>query len=101
MITKFKLYEEINQNEPEEGDYVICSEYEKDIKDFIENNVGQYVHYEVGARYPYDIEYNIPDNIIKIYFENNCRRFSFDEIKYWSKDKDELESFLAAKKYNL
>ena len=107
MITKFKLYEAINQGEPEEGDYVICKEVENysigppSIKDFVENNIGQFVDFTVGLIYAYIVKYeNVPDEIEEN-FEKNCRRFNIIEIKYWSKNRKDLEELLAIKKYNL
>jgi len=33
--------------------------------------------------------------------KQNCRRVNRDEIIKWSKNKDDLETFLSVKKYNL
>ncbi len=46
MITKFKLYEQLNINEPQIGDYVLCDEVDSEIirVDFIRNNIGKIVY---------------------------------------------------------
>ena len=109
MITKFKIYEAINQGKPEVGDYVICDDIlaEGPVKNFILNNIGKYITYNKNTHYSYIIEYdNIPNDIIQKFKKNafhgdNCKRMGIDEIKYWSKDKEELEEILAENKYNL
>ena len=106
MITNFKMFETINENSPEIGDYVICneidSEFEDEINLFISNNVGEFVRFDIyDAKYPYYIYYeNAPDNL-KVYFFNNARNMRIDEISYWSKNKEELELILKSKKFNL
>lgn len=47
------------------GYYVLCKEGgsgSKTISNFIENNIGKYLYYHKGAKYPYCIEYeNVPE----------------------------------------
>ena len=102
MITNFKIFEEINQGELEIGDYVICEESINDnLKDFISNNIGSFSGFsEKGHPYIYIIKYeNVPDFLLeRDWFNNNCRRMCRREIKYWSKNIEDLESILAVKK---
>jgi len=110
MITKFKLYESINKGKLKIGDYVICddkSDVPEHSIEFIKNNIGKYVKFITNSVYSYIIEYeNIPNECKSEFEENmfndiNCRRMELKEIKYWSKDKKELEEVLAANKYNI
>lgn len=101
MITKFKLFENINEDEPEVGDYVLCEEDEDTTFDFTKNKIGKYCMNSEDIDYPYYIEYdNIPDNL-QIFFTDNCRLMMKNEIKYWSKDKNELEAILSTNKFNI
>ena len=102
MITKFKIYElmnEISTGEPEIGDYVIINwgytidfnDVQK-LRDHIENNIGKIIDYGFATYY---VKYkNLPR-------ENKIIQISKDYIKHWSKNKEELELILATKKYNL
>lgn len=114
MITKFKIFEvrwDTYQDSPliedlEIGDYVICYEQMELIRDFISNNVGQYVMDRgFDEKFRYLIKYeNIPTSISDYLTDDgnkNCRRMASYEIVKWSKNKEELEAELAAKKYNL
>jgi len=104
MITKFKIFENFNINEPEIGDYVICFEYTDDIEllDFISKNIGKYVGKyfdpDIDDGCTYDIKYlNTPKNLIN-YFnyqgKSAKRLYNKNEILYWSKYKKDLEKFL-------
>ena len=119
-FTESKIYLKTYENfkkEPEAGDYVICNEnnnLSSNICNFISNNIGKIVYYinndefkkyNVQKDYRYIIEYdNIPANI-QTYFSytvaEDCRRMSRDEIIYWSKNREDLEAIIDAKKYNL
>ena len=120
MITKFKLFEEINVGEPKVGDYVICEEIPQstpkfqyaDVIEFLKNNIGKIkkISYnpdpnlEGVERYSYIVAYNnIPLSLITYFLsgKNNARRMFKDNIIYWSKDRDELETILLSKKYNV
>ena len=106
MITKFKLYEAINQNKPEKGDYVVC-EFPSD--SFFDTELFKYINIDKIGRIV-----NITDafELHLIEYEDLPKKYSTDShigqryisdehIKYWSKSKEELEEFLATKKYNL
>ena len=119
---KYLIIYENFKKEPETGDYVICKEKslikDVDVCDFISNNIGRIFHYinndeldeySVSKDYRYIIKYdNVPANINK-YFRGmegfkqpeKSRRMSRDEIIYWSKNREDLEAILDAKKYNL
>lgn len=110
MITKFKIFEELNIGRPKLGDYVICGHMElystkPALVNFIENNIGILIK-EVrtdslkGFRVQY---FNVPSNIINNFGPgpSKIRYFSTDDIIYWSENKEELEEILATKKYNL
>lgn len=111
-----KQYEELNQKDPEIGDYVICSERymnnnfteEENINyEFLENNVGRYVKFQTGN---YLIQYeNIPPRIKDYYNHDddmtntipNVRRMHRNEIVVFSPNKEELEILMAQNKFNL
>jgi hypothetical protein len=87
-----------NSIKVEIGDYVICSEYDNDINFFIENNIGEVIDLNCG--YPYIVKYNNAPEGLKN--KNFHRRGMYkDEIKYVSKNKEDLESILLAKKFNI
>ena len=94
MITKFKIFESINEL-PIVGDYVIVDSKaafgsEKLIK-FYENNIGQII--DKNSNNWYDVKYDdkqLPLQIIEI-----------SGLKYWSHNKKELEDILINKKYNI
>jgi len=95
-----KTFEKINK--PKVGDYVICEIVDKYYKDsdFVNSNIGEIVEINIDRfqnnRLPVTVSYK--DYQGKIIDSIN---FEFDEIKYWSKDKSELEHIIASKKYNL
>lgn len=108
MITKFKVYESINQDELMSGCYVIVqsSNYKEELRDFIKNNIGYLKKISIYAgdrtrTKQCHVEYeNIPHEIID-FFEDNIRIFTSENIKYWSENKEELEKILAANKFNI
>jgi len=93
---------------PQIGDYVVCqdglspsSDNDNLLNDFMSNNIGVIVMYDPKSSYGYEIEYNnIPDNAME-YFSNNYILVSKSEIKFWSKNKEDVEAYLSGKKYNL
>lgn len=118
MITEFKIFESINVLEI--GDYVICNvsvnseitnsfyKKEQNYKEFIRNNIGQYVKNEPEYTFSYLISYEyIPNEfkgfIIKVDEFPNLQIVAVekDEILVYSKNKKDLEIKLAANKYNL
>ena len=112
MITKFKIYETLNQDAPEKGDYVIINwgytildaKNTQKLRDHIENSVGKVIDYGITSYlFPqppdkYDAYYIKYENLPR---ENKIIQISKQYIKYWSKNKEELELMLASKKYNL
>ena len=114
MITKFKLYEELNAGEPEVGDYVII---EKEYDDFEDKNNVNFINSSIGyiwkspGKSTHIVKYNnIPDNT-KQFFQysdysdglkiGNSIIVYNDDIKYWSKNKEDLEHVIQSKKYNI
>lgn len=104
-----KKYEQLKKNNPQVGDYVICedrgdSSATDNLLNFIENNIGQIVDYkEYYGVIPYEVQYIDRPESLKKYFhdDDKVRRYSLSEIKFWSKNKIDLEIILSAKKYNL
>ena len=110
-LRTYELYE----TKPEVGDYVICEESKiPKIKNFISNNIGRIFYYidtdvkkfSVCKDFRYIVEYdNVPEYITDffedVWTEKQSRRMSLDEIKHWSKNKEDLEVILNTKKYNL
>ena len=106
-----KAYEDMNTGEPEIGDYVIINTLsptgerylKQPLSDFINNNIGEIRWKEGGG---IDVKYfNIPEEI-KRYFNDNpvvdyIRKFPVSRVTHWSKNKEELEYLITAKKYNL
>jgi len=103
-----KKYKNINIEEPVYNDWVICAEVlntDKDLDNFISNNIGKIV----DIKYIYDInddQYTIkyddvPYTLEYRFTKLNTRLMYKNEIKYWSKNKEDLEIILQANKYNL
>ena len=96
MITKFKIFETLNLNgthleKLKDGDYVILSFRYFMTNDKLENKIGRLIR----VRRHYDeIDIDFGDGV-KLYGT------SISNVKYWSSDKEELETFIAAKKYNM
>ena len=98
---------------PKIGDYVLCEEAfstnsanNKAIDQFIMDNIGQYIKDNKAnnaVSFPYIIFYeNIPNNMkMKGVFIKGEREMSRNEIKHFSKNKEELEIILNSRKYNL
>lgn len=115
MITNFKIYEKL-ENKPELGDYVIVSiisdliqTYNDDEQDFIENHIGKIVEI---IKYPstiyYAVEYDIPKDFVPYpYYRTkysgwkSAWQFERKDLKYISKNKEDLIPIIDAKKYNL
>ena len=110
MITKFKIYEAVNQGEPEVGDYVIaeakCKQEYSDMETcnlIINNKIGKLVDIEYNRNFdpsPFKVKYDIifgydwdedKLEIIKV----DYLWFKKYEILYWSKNIEELESMSA------
>jgi len=120
-IDDSQLFEHINIGEPEINDYVLTYEYiyedpndshlNNDQKEYLESinfcdtHIGRicYLSYD---KYTYTIEYKYIPNHLRGYFINDCRKISRAEIKYWSKNKEDLSDeniklYLRSKKYNI
>jgi len=106
-----KFNESLNDGEIEIGDYVICDDSLlnsnnnfKKINDFISSSIGKYVEYEINIseKCPYTIKYyNIPQELNDYFYIEGRIRMKFSDIKYWSKDKKELEIILNSNKFNI
>ena len=107
MIVKFKLYESINEDKPEIGDYVICEDStngDKNLLEFENTHIGRiFADDHPLEEWNYLVKYeNFPFSLRSFFtFSENSRAFSLSEIKHWSKNKEDLEHVLNAKKYNL
>ena len=122
-----KLYEENIENKPKIGDYVICEDksiaLDEESKEFISNNIGKIIDeieqnkqcYIEQYKQCYIVKYDyntIPD-LSKRWFgsisktgyayskEEDSRVMFLNEIIKFSKNKEDLEDYLTAKKYNL
>lgn len=112
-----KIFDSYKSNTPQVGDYVICDEiadssddplYKKTVE-FELNNIGQIIKYIPSANYPYIVQYeNPPDELseffshgIILYNISNCRKMISNEIIYWSKDKEYLETIIKTMKFNI
>ena len=104
------LFEDVNSfdstfdSDPEIGDYVICDDYGT-LKSFLLNSMGKIV-YVLPDSEVYVVEYYCIPEEIKYRFntyndKHNCRYFSKEKIKYWSKDKQDLQKILDAQKFGL
>jgi hypothetical protein len=98
MITKFKIFETVNSDHLENikiGDYVILSHMMyKDGQPLIkfENKIGKLTR--VRQHYN-EIDIDFSKDIGKMF------GVSIFNIRFWSSDKEALEEFIAAKKYNI
>ena len=78
-----KLFEELNIEEPKVGDYIIISE--------LQDRIGQITN---------DFTHSLQTSY-ETKFGNSIWRINRTDIKYWSKNKEELESILVENKYNI
>lgn len=100
MITKFNLFEEVKEkgdkySVPEKGDYIICSDENfESLKNLIANNIGQIreIYTDKEGFKTISVYYNDSPEYITVWER---------EILYWSKNKEELEPYITANKYNL
>jgi len=115
MITKYKLYKNLNRV-PEIGDYVVCIDNNEKLFSFLSNNIGKYVFDSDSDEFPYYIQYenipeeiesefgdDIPDDKIDSEFDGTSggRQFSLKEIEYSSKNREDCVKYLKFKKFNL
>jgi len=110
--------ENINIVSPEIGDYVIVKmpEYQRIESNnrtpygFLNNNIGQIIDHSRSI-HGFLIKYNIDFNtcgFIKYHFQlredpDGCRNIFMEDILngYWSKNKEDMQFILDAKKYNI
>lgn len=91
MITKFKLFENINEGEVQVGDYILHkSRRDEGLYDILTTTIGQVL--SINGYREARVRFDSPINIMFI---------DLDRIEYWSKNREDLEAILAAKKYNL
>ena len=108
MIIKFKLYETLNQGEPKIGDYVICDinyGFLSIYVEFVSNSIGKI--FKKSEDCFYVKYYNIPEEILSDFkYSDYSERINVGnaifvhetDVLYWSKNKQDLEEFLATKK---
>jgi len=107
MIKEFILFEKLNQGKPEKGDYVIAANIKFYIGGFIRNlEIGKVDKLKVSSR-PVPAEGRLPARHLPsirykiIFLDSDFAWFYEDEIKYWSKDKEDLIPFLDVEKFGL
>lgn len=100
-----KIYEKYKEK-PEVGDYILTNyffigmnrSWAYEYKEFIHNNIGQIKKIEKTITVKYT---NIPQNILRFFDGNNAIQINYSDIIYFSKNKEDIEEILTAKKYNL
>ena len=113
------IFENFDETKPQIGDYVCTKDdthrtyaifdIRKKLDNFLSNNVGNIVdiEYESDVDYPYNVQYdNIPTELNHYFEDNNisrinCRRFDESEILFFSKNKEDVETYIEANKYNI
>jgi hypothetical protein len=112
MITKFKLFEDI-ENEMKIGDFVLINintSYNREYREFINNNLGKVVQIDpvedvFGKVYDYEVvvKYNkIPFELKKSFNSyNNKKRFLISKVVSFGKTPKDVEIRLNSNKYNL
>ena len=100
----------LNNSKPQIGDYVICDSNLWKF-DFFDTHIGKIVvppsGYSGGNPNLLYVKYdNIPVEVYNEYITTVMKNrsticFYIDQIKYWSKDKEDLIPFLNAKKFGL
>lgn len=107
---------------PKVGDYVLCQmygnenyfysrigyhrnnikEYQKDVNDFLDNNIGQIVEMTGYKGVPFRIKYlSTPDYVSDIFVDKEFIVTTRKGIKFYDKDIENLETKIDANKYNL
>jgi len=95
MIINFKLYE-MNEDKPEVGDYVICDgkyTLNPEYREFIDTHIGKLIRINISIKC-YVIEYFYPNR-------GSEYTINLEDIKYWSKNRNELEIILQTNKFNI
>ena len=115
--TYIKTYETHDANKPEIGDWAIVHvspNMDDELDVFLKKNIGKIVNigneiestniqnswWSPSEYYVLNYDTEIPKEI-DIWFHNNNISFYTNEIKYWSKNKEDLEAIITADKYNL
>jgi len=109
LKTYEKTYEIIEEDEPQVGDWVICSVLSIDainwteLNDFLNTNIGKYAENDGTGFKPYIIRYkNVPNKLNNENFNGDMFRYVHRrEIVRFSKNKEDLEIYIDANKYNL
>ena len=118
IMKHIKNFEDIKKSQlPEIGDYVICKDksiaLDEETKEFISNNIGKIINIITTGRPTalYIVKYDNIPNIAKKWFgspsstkrrlTDDSRQMRLNEIIKFSKNKEELEDYLIAKKYGL
>ena len=104
-------WEPKSKYKPKVGNYVICEEGMIggnpnnvsrpyiELNNFLINNIGKIIKNEDNPLIKVKYE-NIPSEL-NHHFHNNTIKTCRDDIIYWSKNKEELETILTLKKYNI
>jgi len=107
MITKFRLYETLNQGHPEIGDYAIIdysdnekSQLNKNYYNFITSMIGKIVEPNPYWKDKFLFQIDYGGDIFN-YGGTNYRLVKSNQIRYWSKNKEDLEFILLQKKFGL
>jgi hypothetical protein len=110
---KNKISEDIkiSKNEPQIDDFVICdmgdvshqiiNDYRDSLNDYLKTLIGKIIRLHVNnfALIKYE---DLPEKYSSgLSFMSNQRWISKQRIKYWSKNKEDLEIILTQQKYNL
>jgi len=104
MITKFKIYESLNEYSPKIGDHVLIESRSDYFKKY-ENKIGKIVDVDISKdkvdhkKMLYYVNFYISET--HNYIGNRREPIYGFEIKYWSDDIKELNKIIDLKKYNL
>lgn len=94
-----RFNESLNEGEPEVGDYVIAYNYfyeKNSIYDiYINNNIGKFISISDDGQYLVEYQ-NFPG-----WKGSESIQRRYVKIKYWSKDKKDLETILNTDKFNI
>jgi len=107
---ELRIYESLNKNKPKIGDYVIAEDDSS--REDIESNINKILCTQIGqiisirdSKFVYvKYEKHILDHLSVLDPGNareNCMVFYFTEIKYWSKNKEDLQQIIDANKFGL
>jgi len=97
---------EMDENEPQIGDYAICKETGTNASDrqinFVSDNIGNIVEYRPNLKFKYIVYYeNAPEKLFTFGGKDKFRQMSREEIIYYSKNKEDCEVYMDTTKYNL